>query len=97
MKVSVSPAAQQELIDGALFYAERADRELGLAFIAEFEHARELLSTNPEIGAQWRGSTRRLPLRRFPYNLVYQIRPQEVWVVALAHQRRRPVYWTGRT
>lgn len=97
MNVSVSPAAQQELIDGALFYAERADRELGLAFIAEFEHARELLSTNPEIGAQWRGSTRRLPLRRFPYNLVYQIRPQEVWVVALAHQRRRPVYWTGRT
>lgn len=51
MNVSVSPAAQQELIDGAMFYAERADRELGLAFIAEFEHARDLLSTNPEIGA----------------------------------------------
>ena len=97
MKVSVSPAAQQELIDGAMFYAERAGRELGLAFIAEFEHARDLLSTNPEIGAQWRGSTtRRLQLRRFPYYLAYQIQPEEVRIVALAHQRRRPGYWTGR-
>lgn len=53
VNVSVSPEAERELIDGAAFYAERAERELGLAFIAEFEHARDLLSTNPEIGAQW--------------------------------------------
>ena len=65
MNVSVSPEAQQELIDGATFYSERADKELGLAFISEFEHAKDLLSTNPEIGAVWRGS-RRLSLRRFP-------------------------------
>jgi toxin ParE1/3/4 len=81
----------------ALCSTERADRELGLAFIAEFEHARDLLSTNPEIGALWRGSTRRLQLRRFPYYLAYQIQPDEVRVVALAHQRRRPGCWTGRS
>lgn len=97
MKVSVSPAAQKELIDGALFYAKRADRELGLGFIAEFEHARDLLATNPEIGAHWRGSTRRLQLRHFPYYLAYQTQPDEVRVVALAHQRRRPGYLAGRT
>ena len=97
MKVSVSPWAQQELIDGAAFYAERADRGLGLTFIAEFEHARDLLSNNPEIGAQWRGSIRRLLMRHFPYNVVYQIEPQEVRVIALAPQRRRPGYWVGRS
>ena len=96
MIVSVSPWAQQELIDGAAFYAERAGTELGLTFIDEFEHARDLLSNNPEIGAQWRGSTRRLLLRRFPYNVVYEIGPEEVRVIALAHQRRRPGYWVGR-
>lgn len=96
MKLSVSPAAQRELVEAAIFYAERADKELGLALIAEFEHALELLSANPELGATWRGSTRRLPLRRFPYNLVYQLRPQELRVIALAHQRRRPGYWGGR-
>jgi plasmid stabilization system protein ParE len=96
VNVSVSPAAQRELIDGARFYAERGDRELGLAFISAFEHARDVLSANPEIGAQWRGVTRRLSLRRFPYYLVYQIQPDEVRVIALAHQRRRPGYWAGR-
>ena len=50
VNVSVSPAAQQELIDGAMFYAERADRELGLAFIAEFEHARGLLDNLAHCG-----------------------------------------------
>lgn len=95
MNVSVSPYAEQELIDAAMFYAERADRELGLAFIAEFEHARDLLSTNPEIGVQWR-AVRRLTLRRFPFDLIYQIELQEVRVIALAHQRRRPGYWASR-
>ena len=42
MSVSVSPDAERELIDGAQFYAERADKELGLAFIDEFEHAKDL-------------------------------------------------------
>ena len=51
MNVSVSPETERELINGAAFYAEAADRELGLAFIAEFEHAKDRLSSNPEIGA----------------------------------------------
>jgi len=96
VNVSVSPETQRELIDGAAFYAEAADTEFGLAFIAEFEHAKDRLSSNPEIGALWRGSTRRLPLRRFPYNVIYQFRPEEIRIIALAHQRRRPGYWAGR-
>lgn len=40
-----------------IFYGERADKELGLAFIAEFEHAPELLSANPEIGTQTYSNT----------------------------------------
>jgi len=30
--VSVSPEAERELIDGAVFYADQANTELGLAF-----------------------------------------------------------------
>ncbi|MFZ5508437.1 MAG: type II toxin-antitoxin system RelE/ParE family toxin [Pseudomonadota bacterium] len=96
MKLSLAPAAERELIEAAAFYAERADKELGLAFIAEFERALHLLEANPELGAVWRASTRRLPLRRFPYSLVYQLFADELRVIAVAHQRRRPGYWTGR-
>ena len=96
MKLSVAPAAQHELIEAAKFYAERAGEDFGLALIAEFEHALSLLSDNPELGASWQGSARRLPLRRFPYNLIYQLKPLELRVIALAHQRRRPGFWAER-
>ena len=96
MNLFVHPEALAELNNAAAFYTERANKELGIALISEFERALSLLSSDPALGAIWRGSTRRLPLRRFPYNLVYQIKPQEIRIIALAHQRRRSGYWTGR-
>ncbi len=93
---SVSLEAERELIDGALFYAREANAELGLAFIAEFERSVGVLRTYPRLGPVWRGNTRRFPLRRFPYNIIYQLKPDEIRVIALAHQRRRPGYWRGR-
>ena len=62
---SVSLEAERELIDGALFYAHEANAELGLAFIAEFEHCLGVLCSHPRLGPVWRGNTRRFPLRRF--------------------------------
>ena len=96
MIVSVSPEAERELIDGAFFYAEQANTELGLAFIAEFERALEILREHPNLGAPWRALTRRFPLRRFPYSVLYLVKGTELRVIALAHQRRRPGYWSGR-
>lgn len=96
MKSSVSLEAERELIDGALFYAREANAELGLAFIAEFERSVGVLCNYPRLGPVWRGTTRRFPLRRFPYTIIYQIKLEEVRVIALAHQSRRPGFWRGR-
>jgi toxin ParE1/3/4 len=97
VKVSVHPSVVDELNEAAKFYADRADQALGLAFIAEFERALNLLSVSPELGANWRGTARRFSLRRFPYNLVYQFKPDEIRIIALAHQRRQPSYWKSRS
>lgn len=96
MTPSVSVEAERELIDGALFFAREANAELGLAFIAEFERSVGVLCDYPPLGPVWRGSTRRFPLRRFPYSIIYQLKPDEIRVIALAHQSRRPGYWRGR-
>ncbi len=37
--------------------------------------------------------TRRLVLRRFPYNVFFRVGTGEIVVVAVAHQRRRPGYY----
>ena len=93
---SVSLEAERELIDGARFYAQEANADLGLAFIAEFERSIGVLCTYPRLGPVWRGGARRLPLRRFPYSIIYQLKPEEIRIIALAHQSRRPGYWRGR-
>jgi toxin ParE1/3/4 len=94
---TVSAEAERELIDGAVFYAREANADLGLAFIAEFERALGILSKQPKLGPVWRGSTRRFPLRRFPYSIIYQLKSDEVRVIALAHQSRRPGYWRDKS
>jgi plasmid stabilization system protein ParE len=86
--VSISPEAERELIDVVIFYAEQESAELGLAFIVEFERALEVLRENPNLGAPWRDMTRRFPLRRFPYSVLFVIEGTELRVMALVHQRR---------
>jgi plasmid stabilization system protein ParE len=96
VNVSLAAEAERELTDAALFYAEQANVELGLAFITEFEQTLGVLAAHPNIGAPWRAARRRFPLRRFPYNVIYYVKGEELRVIALAHQRRKPGYWAGR-
>lgn len=36
-------------------------------------------------------------VRRFPYTLFYLELDEYIWIVAVAHHRRRPGYWAPRT
>lgn len=96
MKASVGPKAHRELTDGALFYAREGGLDVGRAFIAEFERTLNLLTVHPELGASWSRGRRRFPVRKFPYSIVYDIRGEELIVVALAHHRRKPGFWSSR-
>ncbi len=96
MTPSVGSEADWELTEGAVFYAREANAEVGLAFILEYERALALLCDHPHLGAPWRNGRRRFPLRKFPYSIVYYVRGEELRVIALAHHRRRPSYWSGR-
>ena len=97
MTPSVSSEADRELTEGAVYYAREGGRELGLAFIAEFERTVSLLCEHPNIGTVWRAARRRFPLRRFPYSVIYYIHGDELRVIAIAHHRRRPTYWRARS
>ena len=96
MILSVSPDADRELSEGAIFYTREANAEVGLAFILEYERALALLCAHPHLGAPWRNNRRRFPLRKFPYSIIYYVHGEELRVIALAHHRRKPSYWTGR-
>ena len=50
----------------------------------------------PVAGAILRDSVRRRLLRRFPYALLYKIKPSGVRILAVMNLKRRPTYWVGR-
>lgn len=96
MKLVVAPPALAELHDTAAFYTLKANVELGLTFVAEFERTANLVLANPLLGAVFRGTRRRYILRRFPYSIIYQVTADDLLILAVAHHRRRPGYWADR-
>ena len=59
MRLVVAPPALAELHDAAAFYTLKANVELGLAFVAEFERTASFVLTNRLLGAVFRGTRRR--------------------------------------
>lgn len=96
MKYSLHPEAESDLREAAEYYRERAGLALAQAFFAEFEHTMNLLLQHPMLGAAWLHGKRRHVMKRFPYSVVYSIAGQDIQVLAVAHQSRRPGYWRKR-
>jgi toxin ParE1/3/4 len=93
--VSFNPQAQVELREAAAFYGLESGA-LRERFLSAIEAALEHVLGFPKASQVVRGDVRRMPLRRFPYSLLYTIRGNEVRILAVMHQGRRPFYWWGR-
>lgn len=94
------PEASAELREAARWYEQR-HAGLGLAFLAAVDVAVESVGRWPLSGAPVPGiggglQLRRLRLGRFPYHLVYLLADDVIHIVAVAHDRRRPGYWSSR-
>jgi toxin ParE1/3/4 len=96
MNVRLHTEAGAEL-DGAAAKYDSERRGLGDEFLAEVERVVELLRQFPKIGGIYPGDTlRHFTLHRFPYVLLYGIFSDTIWIMAVAHGSRQPLYWRGR-
>jgi plasmid stabilization system protein ParE len=88
--------AEQELAEAIAWYdAQRAG--LGERFQEAVEKAVLHIRRFPKAGSRYdRYGTRKHVMRGFPYNVYYFELPETIWIVAVAHQRRRPGYWHRR-
>lgn len=89
------PAAESEVAEAVVYY-EQQSPGLGNSLLSEVEQAVEQVASTPEAYQRIAPRARRKPLWRFPYNLVYAVYPDQIRIVALAHQKRRPYYWKKR-
>ena len=93
--ILIHEAAESEIDEAANFY-DIASPGLGSVFIDEIEHTIQSISEFPEAAPLVRGRVRKRIVTKFPYSLIYSVRPDQIRVLAVAHHKRRPFYWRGR-
>jgi plasmid stabilization system protein ParE len=94
--VRFHPDADAEINEAAAFL-DLESPGLGLIFLDDLEHAIEVILSHPEAAPILRGRLRRKMLRKFPYSVIYSIVGEEIRILAVCHQRRRPFYWRPRS
>ena len=95
MRVIFSEYAKLELDDAASFY-ELEFEGLGRRFKEEVRKAAKRICKYPQALSIERGDIRKCLLHKFPYKLLYSIEKDHIFIIAVAHQHRKPDYWIGR-
>lgn len=89
------PDAGQEARDARDYY-ESLRFGLGDDFKVEVERALGRIQKNPGLFAVALRNIRRCSVRRFPYSLYFEEFDEQIWIAAVAHNSRRPRYWSKR-
>jgi toxin ParE1/3/4 len=95
MKSRFHEAADAELTEAVAYYDAKAPG-LGDRLLAEVKAATRYIEQYPEIAPVIDEGVRAKVLVRFPYSLMYVVELHELYIVAVAHQSRRPGYWADR-
>lgn len=95
MRIRFLEVAEIELDEAIQYYNDKA-LGLGDDFLTEVLKALNRIARFPESWHPCSKRTRRCQTRRFPYGIIYQIRQDEILVIAIADLHRKPGYWDDR-
>lgn len=96
MKVVLHPDAEQDLQDAAAFYEREGSPALAAKFVAEFKLLTTLLIAHPDIGKPRANDRLGFPMKLFPYTVIYRANPNEIRILVIKHDSRRPGYGAKR-
>jgi len=85
-------AALSELQEATAYY-EQKENGLGAAFLDEIDATVERILRFPRAWQLMSARTQRCRTHRFPFGLLYQIRPDEILITAVMDLRRDPQRW----
>ena len=94
--VRFHPAALQDTDDAAAWYAERSVRA-AVRFLDELDRLIARIAASPDRFPVFEADLRRAVFQRFPFYVVFRADDLNVVVLAVAHGKRRPRFWHGRT
>ena len=94
-EVYLDEEAEAEYLEAFSGYASESPT-LADGFERDVARSIALIVQHPKGSPVVRRGIRRRVLHRFKYSLFYAIEPDRIRIVAVAHQHRRPRYWTKR-
>lgn len=95
MRSRFHEAAAAEL-DEAMAHYERKAIGLGVALLDEVRAAVASIETYPESSSVVERGVRWKVLAKFPYDLFYTVSDEEIFILSVAHESRRPGIWRRR-
>lgn len=95
MRTVFHPEARKELTDAVRWYNARAPG-LGADLRREVADAKARIVAAPELFGVLEENVRCCLVNRFPYGVLYEIRPKCIFIVAVMHLQREPGYWKYR-
>jgi toxin ParE1/3/4 len=100
LRVHFEAEAEVEYLQAFRWY-ERQREGLGIEFLDDVDATIRRVLEAPFSGATVPRlppdlAVRRLATTRFPYHVVYLVADEELRILAVAHDRRRPGFWNTR-
>ena|ERR1700754_352151 len=97
MKVTLHPAAEQDIQEAAAFYEREGSSKVAARFVAEFKRLATLLVEHPEIGLPRSTGRRGFAMSVFPYTVVYRATADEIKILVVKHDSKHPGFGERRT
>jgi len=96
----ITHSAKMEVAEAADWYETRR-AGLGFEFVDAVQTAVLAIEADPTRYARLETNrtdrkVHRYLLKRFPYVVIYEFRPDEIVLLSVAHARRRPDHWIKR-
>lgn len=95
MRISFHPEATAELEKSADWYAERSTTA-ARDFCVAVDIALSSIEADPERFVRIDTRHRSCSVRKFPFQIVFRRDEDRIYVIAVAHAKRRPGYWRRR-
>ena len=94
-EVSIHPEAEAEYEHALAWYLDRSP-QAAQRFETAFDKTLQTISTNPTMFPLCDRLHRIVTLKRYPYSVVDRMVGDTAIVIAVAHSKRRPGYWSAR-
>ena len=94
-KVKISPDAEKEFREASFFYSN-ISKTLKSRFIEKFKSVKYYISMYPEGSPLIEEGIRHHVFDIFPFSVVYIVREEYIYIVAVAHHSQHPDYWKDR-